>query len=58
MDMPKKCIIHQPVLKKLIFLEKFSFSISMSRSFCRKLKIFSVYSNTTTFGLNVNLSVA
>src|SRR3990172_9948796 len=37
--MSKKCISHQPVLKKLIFLEKFPFSISTSRSFCRKLKI-------------------
>jgi hypothetical protein len=55
MDMPKKCIIHQPAFKKLIFLEKLSFSISMSRSFCRKPKIFAAYSNTITSGLNVNL---
>src|SRR3990172_10412588 len=37
--MSKKCITPHPLLKKLIFLEKFPSSLSTSRSFCRKLKI-------------------
>ena len=56
--MPMKWIIHQPVLKKLIFFEKFSFSISMVPLLSWKFKIFAAYSNATTFGKNVKLQGA